>query len=204
MYFGYKIVVDRNIAVTSVANKNVIRSYRKMNFLNKKQNEMKKQSKKGFTLVEVIVVIVIIAILAAIAVPALTGYIERAKSRSAIVEARNILVALQTISVESYAGGARIYGNQIADRQVRISGPDAAVGTPGTIHTEKKCYELVNDLIGTNYTAENYGDSKRINFGPAVAGTQQGKDGVVAKFVYVSDDGIQIEYTKAGGFKRIK
>lgn len=61
--------------------------------------------KKGFTLVEVIVVIVIIAILAAIAVPALTGYIERAKDRAAAVEGRNVLNALTSATTFVYGFG---------------------------------------------------------------------------------------------------
>ena len=40
---------------------------------------MKRKKDKGFTLVELIVVLVILAILAAILVPALLGYIDRAK-----------------------------------------------------------------------------------------------------------------------------
>lgn len=61
--------------------------------------------KKGFTLVEVIVVLVILAILAAIMVPALTGWIDRARERAAIAEARTCLNALQTIATERYAAG---------------------------------------------------------------------------------------------------
>jgi prepilin-type N-terminal cleavage/methylation domain-containing protein len=56
-----------------------------------------KKYKSGFTLVEVIVVLVILAILAAIAVPALTGYIDKAKKRSAISEARESRIALETL-----------------------------------------------------------------------------------------------------------
>ena len=39
-----------------------------------------RDSKKGFTLVELIVVLVILAILAALLIPALTGYIDKALS----------------------------------------------------------------------------------------------------------------------------
>ena len=40
----------------------------------------KLKEKKGFTLVELIVVLVILAILAALLIPALTGYIDKAKN----------------------------------------------------------------------------------------------------------------------------
>lgn len=60
----------------------------------------KKNGKKGFTLVEVIVVLVIIAILAAIAIPAMTGYIKRANDKALISDGRTILVALQTTASE--------------------------------------------------------------------------------------------------------
>lgn len=65
---------------------------------------MKKlKSKKGFTLVEIIVVLVILAILAAIAIPAYTGYITRANDRAIIAEARTVLIAAQTVCSETYA-----------------------------------------------------------------------------------------------------
>ncbi len=58
---------------------------------------------KGFTLVEIIVVLVILAILAAAMIPALTGYIDKAKAKTAIAEARNVATAAQTLASESYA-----------------------------------------------------------------------------------------------------
>lgn len=64
----------------------------------------KRNRKKGFTLVEVIVVLVILAILAALMIPALTGWIDRANERSAIVEARQVLLAAQTMASEIHAG----------------------------------------------------------------------------------------------------
>ena len=41
----------------------------------------KKNTKRGFTLVELIVVLVILAVLAALLIPALTGYIDKARKR---------------------------------------------------------------------------------------------------------------------------
>ena len=55
------------------------------------------KNKKGFTLVELIVVLVILAILAALLVPALTGYIKRAKEQSIIAETRQTVMAAQTL-----------------------------------------------------------------------------------------------------------
>lgn len=61
-----------------------------------------KENKKGFTLVELIVVLVILAILAALLVPALTGYIDRAKKKSVIAETRQAVMAAQTLVDEAY------------------------------------------------------------------------------------------------------
>lgn len=66
---------------------------------------MRQINKKGFTLVELIVVLVIIGILAAFLVPALTGYIDKAKRNSLKVECRSAVEAAQTLYTESYAAG---------------------------------------------------------------------------------------------------
>lgn len=52
--------------------------------------------KRGFTLVELIVVLVILAVLAALLVPALTGYIDKAKKSQVIAETRALTQAAQT------------------------------------------------------------------------------------------------------------
>jgi len=67
--------------------------------------EKLKKSKKGFTLVEIIVVLVIIAILAAIAIPAMTGWIDKANEKTIMAEARTVLLAAQTLASESYGEG---------------------------------------------------------------------------------------------------
>ena len=57
----------------------------------------KKKVRKGFTLVELIVVLVILAILAALLIPALTGYIDKARKSQVIAETR-IITQTSTVS----------------------------------------------------------------------------------------------------------
>lgn len=62
-----------------------------------------KSTKKGFTLVELIVVLVILAVLAAMLVPALVGYIDRARDEKEFQTAATIYGAAQAVVTEKYA-----------------------------------------------------------------------------------------------------
>lgn len=62
-----------------------------------------KHKKNGFTLVELIVVLVILAVLAALLVPALTGYIDKARKSQVIAETRMLTQAAQTELSSLYA-----------------------------------------------------------------------------------------------------
>lgn len=67
-----------------------------------RNKKLKDNKKKGFTLVELIVVLVILAILAALLIPALTGYINKAKEKSIVAETRQAVMAAQTLVDEAY------------------------------------------------------------------------------------------------------
>ncbi|MCR5047872.1 MAG: type II secretion system GspH family protein [Saccharofermentans sp.] len=91
----------------------------------------RKSSKKGFTLVELIVVLVILAILAAMLVPALTGYIRRARQEKDYQMAATVLTAAQAAATYQYS-----------------------LGATGTISegTEAGNGETVAKLVGTGFT----------------------------------------------------
>jgi prepilin-type N-terminal cleavage/methylation domain-containing protein len=63
----------------------------------------KNNKRRCFTLVELIVVLVILAILAALLIPALTGYIDKAKKNQVIAETRMLTQAAQTELSSLYA-----------------------------------------------------------------------------------------------------
>lgn len=81
--------------------------------------QQKRRSKKGgFTLVELIVVLVILAILAALLIPALTGYINKAKEKKIIAETRMAVMAVQTMNSDYYAAknADMVWDNRTADQ----------------------------------------------------------------------------------------
>ena len=99
-----------------------------------------KKSRRGFTLVEIIVVLVILAILAAFTIPAMLGFVNDARSKAQIAEAREVYVAAQSAATESATtSGSVVEATMISKTQALITGDlnitiTASTSDPGTTY----------------------------------------------------------------------
>ena len=175
------------------------------------------RSRRGFTLVELVVVLVIAGITASFAVPALTGYIDNAKEKQAVSETQACVMAATRIAAQKYAewqknttyqlaGGNELTSSAEFQPLVGCTGttsntPPAVTGgdvalTEGSgqylLHVSK--YEL-GGFPATGSTAD-------ISAAASVKGTINtltcSSSGQVVYLVYTSKDGITVVYTNNG------
>lgn len=106
-----------------------------------------RKSRKGFTLVEIIVVLVILAVLAAFTIPTMLGFVEDAKGKALIAEAREVYVAAQATATEF---------NDDIDTTFTVAKLETAMGSEAVL-AEKIRFEGV--AASTGVTAVSPGGS---------------------------------------------
>lgn len=144
-----------------------------------------KNNKKGFTLVELIVVLVILAILAALLIPALTGYIDKAKNKSIVAETRQVVMASQTLVDEYYA-------KQDVNADVTVAASNANVLFKDIADlAELKAENIKEVRVGTSTTAE--GTTTKSNQGIVTYVKYENK-GKTCEYTYGKTDGTDGAY----------
>ena len=175
------------------------------------------RSRRGFTLVELVVVLVIAGITASFAVPALTGYIDNAKEKQAVSETQACVETVTRIAAQKYAEWKKNTTYQLAGGKELTSSAEfqPLVGCTGTTSnippavtggdvalTEGSGQYL---LHVSNYGPGGFpktGSTADISAAASVTGTIQtltcSSSGQVVYLVYTSKDGITVVYTNNG------
>lgn len=114
-----------------------------------------KKSKKGFTLVELVIVIAVIAILAAVLVPTFVGVTRNAKKSAALQEA----TAARTVVLATFAGEDNV---SLANGWIKSGEYWFSLDENGTLDTEAK--DTMSAGTGTYYKVntehEDFSDLK--------------------------------------------
>lgn len=118
-----------------------------------------RKSRKGFTLVEIIVVLVILAVLAAFTIPTMLGFVEEARGKALIAEARMVYVAAQATATEYNAGPAasKPTGDLLSSKSCFATTATTGGVTTTTLPTDASSLAMYNYLkddltISTNAT----------------------------------------------------
>jgi type IV pilus assembly protein PilA len=113
------------------------------------KRQLKKNRKKGFTLVEVIVVLVILAILAAIAIPALTGYIQKANDQALKADGRTLYGGAQAIASQLH--DVALASDKAKRRQLGSASGASGLSADGdTVATSGAWLMAANHLAAAN------------------------------------------------------
>lgn len=126
---------------------------------------MKKlKNKKGFTLIEIIVVLVIVGIMIAIAVPAVLGYVDKAKEAQAMTEGQAGYLASQAITVKAKASNNTLTDAQIQTKINTASEMKDALGSDSTSIKTYFCkVSATKDVEGCSFTTKSSKTNRYIN-----------------------------------------
>lgn len=148
------------------------------------QKILAKQSKKGFTLVELVVVIAILAILAAVAIPMVTGIINSATTSSKESDASTLNHACKTFMTSVAAG--TITTETVSKAGITYSG----TSLPSKSSTQSTKNSIANSL--TVADACDYNGLKGIAESIADFGVLNPKTGSATIVYMASNDGAQV------------
>ncbi len=143
-----------------------------------------KTTKKGFTLIELIVVIAIIGVLAAILVPSMLGYVKKSKVSSANSAANSLQKAINTALVEVDEESQEA-GNILSINRLARSGDVTLTSTGAALSSDVSASAITKKIM--NYMEK----AKKLAFASVC-------DGGVCKAVAVSVDDTYTGTSPAG------
>lgn len=157
-------------------------------------NKLKK-NQKGFTLVELIVVLVILAILAAFTIPAMLGFVNDARGKAYVAEAREVYMAYQTATSDIVTKSSEPEKNDAYKANYVVDKTTTTPSIPADL-SKAKPIQLVQNNAMNNLAGDITKEGKQ---GDDSYTAPTLKDDTVSYGVVV-DGGkvIQVQYSKGG------
>jgi len=176
----------------------------------------KTKRKDGFTLVELIVVLVVLAILAAFTIPAMLGYIDDAREKSGLAEARTALIAVQATTDSligpkdaaarkiAFANGdnsiAKAFGGEITNIKYSVSNnlliakAGIRIQDTGTIGGHGNLAGDASTIFSKNISGDLTSDTRvtSVNKSPRIGSVTTSADGQILTLTYARPDYIYV------------